>query len=221
MPRQRLSDASKARASAKTTKSTPTTSTSSVVKATPQTHQGNTALSRKDLVAPGLPNLSEKDIDGHLPKINYDAYKIADPHNLPDTLPQVSDAQYAKNERLANGAFNAQKSEILALKIAAGKAQVMGQQAKTVGEFVKAVTEKEKVTGLMIDLRNQQEVTAQKQNQLDYNIYKTDKEVSITAFDKKALDEKERNAQIKYQRAKADADKADKELVEKLKEFGL
>ncbi len=226
MARPRLSDATKARAKASTRKRTTNSSTSTTTPSSSsapivQNTQGNSLASRKDLVIPGLPKLTEKDIEGNLPKINVDAYNITDPHKLPSNLPQVSDAQLAENKRLAKGAMNAQESEILALQITSGKFRVIGQQAKTVGEGIKAVTEIEKTSGLMIDLRNQQEITAQKQNQLDYNIYKTDKEVSISNFDKLTLDEKERLSQTKSKSQKADADAAEKELSEKLKKLGL
>lgn len=177
--------------------------------------------SRGSLALPGLPTLTENDIDGQLPSVNPDAYTVSDPHKLPDTLPQVSDAQYEENKRIAKSALNAQNSEILALQITSGKFQIIGQKAKTVGDGVRAVTEIEKTKGLLIDLRNQQEITAQKTNALDFNIYKTDKEVAISAFNKQALDEKERMAGTSAQSQKADADYAEIELAKKLQKLGL
>lgn len=229
MARPRLADAAKNRAKSKVSNKNPAKSSANpTTSASPETstalankNNSNSSVSRKDIALPGLPTLVSKDIASHLPKINVDAYKITDPHKLPDTLPQVSDAQVEENKRIAKGAMNAQDSEILALQITSGKFRVMGQQSKTYGEGVKAVTEIEKTTGLMLDLRKQQEVTAQKQNDLDFNIYKTDKEISMSSFEKLTLDEKERLSQIKSRTQKADADSAENELSEKLKKLGL
>jgi hypothetical protein len=218
MARPRLSDAAINRAKSSTGKSH---STTTPVASTLIQNQPTTLASKTSSVVPGLLQFSEKDVESHLPKINTEAYRISDPHKFPEALPQVSDSQLDTNKRLAKGALNAQESEVLALQVTQGKFRVEEQKAKTIEGGLKTVLAIRKAEGTAIDIRNQEELISQKSNQLDYNIYKTTKEVSVTAFDKQALDEKERLAQIKARSQKADADNADQELANKLKKLGL
>lgn len=232
MGRPRLSDAAKQRASqsgkgkgngrGKKAEAPIVPTQSSPTPSAKQTGKTDGAIAaRKDLAVAGLPALTETDIAAKLPKINIGAYTIADPHKLPESLPQVSDAQLDNNRRLAKGAMNAQESEILALQVTSGSFKVIGQQAKTFGDGVRAVTEIEKTTGAILDLRNQQEVTSQKTTAWGLNIYKTDKEAAIAVHSKTVLDQQERLANTKAESTKADADAAKSELDQKLKKLGI
>lgn len=227
MPRPRLNDASKARAAKKVknalaTKpatSVPSSKPSSVVPA--KSSQSNSSIRVPDKNLPGLPTFEPNQIESHLPKIDVSKYKITDPHNLPETLPQVSNSQLEKNKTLGEGAMNAQQSEIIALKVVEGSFNVMGQQAKTFGAGVKAGIEILKAKGTYLDYLNQEEVNNQKETQLSVNIYKSDKDAEIAVQDKLTLDEKLRQATAKAEKAKLQSDELNNELLEARKKVGL
>jgi len=111
---------------------------------------------------PGLIGISPDVVAGMMPQFQENSYAISDPLNPPESLPQVSEAQFDKGMTIYEGTQRALKLTGAAFDTTRERFTVVGKQAKTFGAGIKAATEFEKVKGDFLDYQGQLQVNEQK-----------------------------------------------------------
>jgi hypothetical protein len=221
-PKNNLSAASKARKLASSTKTAAKTVAEKITKSkskpkdtlapttssTPTSKNGNqpTAASNTAVTVPDLPSslsLTPDKVAGMMPQFNESSYNISDPLNPPESLPQVTEANFDKGMRIYEGTQRALKLVGAAFDTTALKFTAIGKQAKAFGSGVKAATEIEKVKGDYLDYQSQVETTAQKNVALGVARHKTTSDTDKSVHDKSSLDEKLSQASIAAEMARA------------------
>jgi hypothetical protein len=202
---------------AKKTGKQDSTTTSTPVASNINTNQPSSA----SIVVPGLSKIAPDAIVGMLPKFDENAYRISDPLNPPDTIPQISEAQHDRNVAIYSGGIRALQSTGLAYDLGRETFTVVGKRAKAIGAGFKALTEIERTTGDYLDYQNQTETTAQKATNLDVSRHKTITESQSAVHSKTQLDEKLKQASIDAQRASLTTQDKQNKLLEFQKELGV
>lgn len=146
---------------------------------------------------PGLLTVTPDLIPGMMPAFKPEDYRINDPLNPPETLPQATQSQFDKGMEIYEGSTRALKLTGAALDVTREKFTVVGKHSKAFGAGVQAATEIEKVKGNYLDYLNQKEVTTQKSIALDVGQVKTIADTNISVYSKDELDQKLLQAQIK------------------------
>lgn len=155
------------------------------------------ATTPTDSRIPGLLTVTPELIPGMMPAFKPEDYRINDPLNPPDTLPQATEAQLDKGMRIYEGATRALKLTGAALDLTREKFTVISKHSKAFGAGIQAATEIEKVRGNYLDYLSQKEVTSQKAVTLDVNQVKTVTDTNISVFTKDELNEKLKQAELK------------------------
>lgn len=146
---------------------------------------------------PGLMTVTPDLIPGMMPVFKPEDYRINDPLNPPETLPQASQSQLDKGMKIYEGATRSLKLTGAALDLTREKFTVIGKHSKAFGAGIQAATEIEKVKGNYLDYLNQKEVTTQKSVSLDVSQVKTIADTNISVYSKDELNQKLLQAQIK------------------------
>ncbi|WP_375514650.1 hypothetical protein [uncultured Nostoc sp.] len=146
---------------------------------------------------PGLMTVTPDLISGMMPAFKPEDYRINDPLNPNDTLPQATQSQLDKGMKIYEGATRSLKLTGAALDLTREKFTVIGKHSKAFGAGIQAATEIEKVKGNYLDYLNQKEVTTQKSVALDVSQVKTLADTNISIYSKDELDQKLALAQIK------------------------
>ncbi|MBD2731823.1 hypothetical protein H6G96_37510 [Nostoc sp. FACHB-892] len=146
---------------------------------------------------PGLMTVTPDLIPGMMPAFKPEDYRINDPLNPPETLPQATQSQLDKGMKIYEGATRSLKLTGAALDLTREKFTVIGKHSKAFGAGIQAATEIEKVKGNYIDYLNQKEVTTQKSVALDISQVKTIADTNISVYSKDELNQKLLQAQIK------------------------
>ncbi len=231
-PKNNLSAAAQARKLARSTKSAAKTVTDKIAKGKSKPKDGlvpvtpskptnssqPTATGNSAIAVPGLPSsltLTPDKVAGMMPQFNVEAYAITDPLNPPETLPQVTEADFDKRMGIYEGAQRALKLVGASFDTTGLKFVAIGKQAKAFGSGIKAATEIEKVKGDYFDYLSQVETTAQKNVAYGVAQYKTTSDTDKAVHDKSSLDERLNQASIAADSARATT--RDKQL--KLDEF--
>ena len=146
---------------------------------------------------PGLMTVTPDLISGMMPPFKPEDYRINDPLNPPETLPQATQSQYDLGMKIYEGATRSLKLTGAALDLTREKFTVIGKHSKAFGAGIQAATEIEKVKGNYLDYLNQKEVTTQKSVALDVSQVKTIADTNISVYSKDELNQKLLQAQIK------------------------
>ena len=146
---------------------------------------------------PGLMTVTPDLIPGMMPAFKPEDYRINDPLNPNDTLPQATQSQFDKGMKIYEGSTRALKLTGAALDLTREKFTVIGKHSKAFGAGIQAATEIEKVKGNYLDYLNQKEVTTQKSVALDVSQVKTIADTNISVYSKDELNQKLLQAQIK------------------------
>ncbi|MBG1268099.1 hypothetical protein [Nostoc sp. WHI] len=146
---------------------------------------------------PGLMTLSPDLVPAMMPVFKPEDYRINDPLNPPESLPQATQSQFDKGMKIYEGATRSLKLTGAALDLTREKFTVIGKHSKAFGAGVLAAIEVEKVKGNYLDYLNQKEVTTQKSVSLDVSQVKTIADTNISVYSKDQLDQKLLQAQIK------------------------
>jgi predicted class III extradiol MEMO1 family dioxygenase len=170
-------------------------SNSSVSSTSTTAFNNSTVITDKHI--PGLLTLTPDLIPGMMPAFKPEDYRINDPLNPPETLPQATQSQLDKGMRIYEGATRALKLTGAALDLTREKFTVVGKHSKAFGAGIQAATEIEKVKGNYLDYANQKEVTTQKSVVLDVSQVKTIADRNIAIHSKDELNQKLLQAQIK------------------------
>jgi hypothetical protein len=146
---------------------------------------------------PAMIAITGDSVAGMMPKFKPEVYRVDDPLNPPETLPQVSESQFNQASAKYEGANRALKLTGMALDLTAQKFTTIGKFNKAVGAGFNAATEAEKTRGAHLDYLSQKETTSQKQFSLQTNQATTQTNSQLAVLDKQNLDEKLKQAQIK------------------------
>jgi hypothetical protein len=146
---------------------------------------------------PGLMTVTPDLIPGMMPAFKPEDYRINDPLNPNDTLPQATQSQLDKGMKIYEGATRSLKLTGAALDLTREKFTVIGKHSKAFGAGIQAATEIEKVKGNYLDYLNQKEVTTQKSVVLDVSQVRTIADTNISIHSKDELNQKLLQAQIK------------------------
>lgn len=149
---------------------------------------------------PGLMTVTPDLIPGMMPAFKPEDYRINDPLNPPETLPQATQSQFDKGMKIYEGSTRALKLTGAALDLTREKFTVIGKHSKAFGAGIQAATEIEKVKGNYLDYLNQKEVTTQKSVVLDVSQVKTIADTNISVHSKDELNQKLLQAQIKAEK---------------------
>jgi hypothetical protein len=154
-------------------------------------------------VVPGLVGITPDAVAGMMPQFQENSYAISDPLNPPESLPQVSEAQFDKGMTIYEGTQRALKLTGAAFDTTRERFTVVGKQAKAFGAGIKAATEFERVTGDFLDYQGQLETNQQKGINLEVSQHKTTTDRTTATHSTASIDEKLKQAEIAAQLARA------------------
>jgi hypothetical protein len=171
-------------------------------------------------VVPGLVGITPDAIAGMMPQFQETNYAISDPLNPPESLPQVTEAQFDKGMTIYQGTQRALKLTSSAFDTARERFTVVGKQAKAFGAGIKAATEFEKVKGDYLDYQGQLETNEQKGISLSVSQHKTINERTAAIFDTTTMDEKLKQSELAAELARANTRDKQNKLDEFRKSLG-
>lgn len=180
----------------------------------------NSDTSKTALTPPGLNGISPDQIAGILPTFNADSYRINDPLNPPETLPQVSEAQFEKGMTIYQGTQRALKLTGAAFDTARERFTVIGKQTDAFSAGIQTATKFEKAKGNYLDYQGQLETNEQKTIALDVAQYKTATDKVVAGFNKTEMGEKQKQAEISAQKSIAETSNKQSQLDEFRKQVG-
>jgi hypothetical protein len=227
MPRPSLSGSRKTKAKAvadkiagkKSTKST-TAVADKISTSTSITAPSGSNTSGFSTVVPGLVGITPDAVAGMMPQFQETNYAISDPLNPPESLPQVSEAQFDKGMGIYEGTQRALKLTGAAFDTTRERFTVVGKQAKAFGAGIKAATEFEKVKGDFLDYQGQLETNEQKGISLGVSQHKTVTDRTTATHFTASIDEKLKQAEIAAQLARATTEDKQSKLDEYRKSLG-
>lgn len=202
----------------KTTKSTSTVADKILVASSPIVSSNNsTGFST---TVPGLIGITPDAVAGMMPKFEENSYAISDPLNPPETLPQVTEAQFDKGMGIYEGTQRALKLTGAAFDTTRERFTVVNKQAKAFGAGIKAATEFEKVKGDYLDYQGQLETNEQKGISLGVAQHKTVTDCTAATYNTISMDEKLQQAEIEAQLNQAKTQDKQNKLEEFRKSLG-
>jgi hypothetical protein len=169
---------------------------------------------------PGLVSITPDSVAGMMPQFQENSYAISDPLNPPETIPQVSEAQFDKGMGIYEGTQRALKLTDAAFDTTRERFTVVGKQAKAFGAGVRAGIEFEKVKGDLLDYQMQLETNEQKGISLGISQHKTVTDRTAVVHATTSLDERLRQAEIAAQLARATTEDKQSKLDEYRKSLG-
>jgi len=183
----------------------------------PNSTANNTGFSS---TVPGLVGITPDAVVGMMPKFDQTAYQIIDPLNPPESLPQVTEAQFDKGMTIYEGTQRALKLTGAAFDTTRERFTTLGKQAKAFGAGVKAATEFERVKGDFIDYQGQLQTNEQKGISLGVAQHKTATDRTAATHDTATMDEKLKQAEIVANLARATTQDKQNKLDEFRKSLG-
>jgi hypothetical protein len=141
-------------------------------------------------------------VQGKLPKFDASKYEITDASNPPETLPQISEADYQKASEKYASSKRVLSLEQQAAQVVGEQYKVLGARFKAFGEGVKAATEAEKTEGLIIDYSIQKENNSQKSETLNVATYQTANAQRLTTYKNQVSDEQLEEIRLKAEELK-------------------
>jgi hypothetical protein len=169
---------------------------------------------------PGLPGLMPDQISGMLPNFDIGTYRITNPLNPPESLPQATEAQRDKGKAIYEGAQRALELTGYAFDTSRVAFTTLGKQAKAYGAGIQAATELEKVKGNYLDYLTQTQTTEQKKIALDLSQVQTLTDSSKAVHKKTELSEKLKQAEIGADKAREETQQKQTQLAEFRKQLG-
>jgi hypothetical protein len=201
----------------KTSKSTSAVADKTPVASSPIVNSSKTGFST---VVPGLIGITPDAVAGMMPQFQENSYAISDPLNPPETLPQVTEAQFDRGMTIYEGTQRALKLTGAAFDTTRERFTVVGKQAKAFGSGIKAATEFEKVKGDYLDYQGQLETNEQKGISLGVSQHKTTTDRTAAVHTTASLDEKLKQAEIAAELARASTQDKQNKLDEYRKTLG-
>ena len=195
--------------------STPTTSTKSTATTSAINAPVKQDSSKLGLpTVPGLMEFTPEKIEGELPKYDDSKFRVDDPLNPSESIPQISKEQSEKNTAIYEGGIRAIKSYGLAFDLTKERFITSRKKVSVVGAGVKLATEIRKVQGDYIDFLNQGETNNQKLITLGVSQHKTITDTQQAQYDIQSLDEGLEQARISAKQAASKTLEASNKLAE-------
>lgn len=189
-------------------------STSSI---TPANASNNAVTVNQDhrvaVAVPGLYAMSEASIPQMMPQFDPAPYQVSDPLNPPETIPQLTVAEFERNKNIYEGGIRALQSTGLAMDLSRERFTVIGKQAKAIGAGFNALNEQEKAKGSLLDFYTQQELTQQKGLRYQVATHQTQTETEAFPHAIVQLDEALEQQRIKAELATAKREEAANSLT--------
>jgi hypothetical protein len=179
-----------------------------------------TESSKTALTPPGLGAILPDQIAGILPNFNADSYRISDPLNPSESLPQVSEAQFEKGMTIYQGTQRALKLTGAAFDTARERFVTIGKQTDAFTAGVNTATKFEKAKGSYIDYLGQVQTNEQKSIALDLSQHKTETDRNIAGFNKTEMSEKQKQAEISATKSIEETGQKQSQLDEFRKQLG-
>lgn len=198
-------------ASKPTAKPAATTPSSPLSANTPKQNSSNLAVP----TVPGLLDFTPDKIEAELPKYEDSKFKVSDPLNPSESIPQITKEQFEKNTSIYEGGIRAVKSYGLAFDLTKERFVTSRKKVSAIGAGVKLATEIRKVQGDYIDFLNIGEANNQKLVSLGVSQHKTITDSQKAQYDIRSLDEGLEQSRIKAE----DAATKTLEAANKLAEF--
>src|SRR4028118_1417158 len=139
----RLSSASKRAAESVASKISGNSSKSPTA-SNPATNASAITNTQTNVTVPGLMEFTPNDVQGMLPQFEDGKYKVNDPLNPPESIPQVSQQQYDKSEAIYQGGLRALKLTGMSFDLAKERFTTLRKKVGAFGSGVKLATEVEK-----------------------------------------------------------------------------
>jgi hypothetical protein len=171
-------------------------------------------------VVPGLVGITPDAIAGMMPQFQENSYGISDPLNPPESLPQVTEAQFDKGMTIYQGTQRALKLTGAAFDTTRERFTVVGKQAQAFGSGIRAATQFEKVRGDYLDHQGQLETNQQKGIALGVSQHKTVTDRTAATFDTTTMDEKLKQSELAAELARANTEDKRNKLDEFRKSLG-
>ncbi|NER25640.1 MAG: hypothetical protein F6J96_34105 [Symploca sp. SIO1C2] len=143
----------------------------------------------------GLNPLGVESVQEELPSFQPADYRVKDPLNPPDSLPQVSLGEFVKASRIYEGATRAVQLTGKAFDLTRERLLVEGKKAKTFSAGVQAATAYEKVKSDLANYQTQLQGTKQSEIALGVAKLQTTTAQAIAEQTEKELSEKLAQAQ--------------------------
>lgn len=182
-----------------------------VVKNTPQI----------SVTVPGFNLLAPDAIASMLPNFNEEAYRITDPLNPPDSLPQATEAQHDRGMKIYKGGIRALQLTGAAFDLRGEVFNVMSKRAKAFGKGIQAATETQKVVGNYVDYLTQLETNQQKEVKLGNAQHKTITDRSESIHTQAELDEKLKQSAISAEKARTETLQKQSQLDDFRQQLGV
>lgn len=190
-----------------------------IISASPQAGGTSLVNSNADRT---IPQLLTVDPD-NLPIASFDPsnFDISDPLNPPESLPRASSSQLEKGTRIYQEAQNAIRLYGASFDLQREKFNAIGKFNKAVGAGVSAATEGEKVKGQLLDYQSQQQITQQKNINLNSSIATTKTNQKLAQLDAQNLDQRLQQAMLKADQEKLKTQQLQGQLQEFQKLLGV
>jgi len=177
--------------------------------------ENNQSIALENIAVPGLKTLTPELLTAMIPAFDSGLYRINDPLNPSDTIPQITQQQADRATTIYDGALRALQVTGKAFDVTKEKFTVIGKHAKTVNGGIQASTSIEQVKGNYLGYLNEVENTKQKNIELSVNQLKTVTTSRISVYSKDELQSQEKLAASKAEIMRL----KDVELQSKLQEF--
>ncbi|WP_375491518.1 hypothetical protein [uncultured Nostoc sp.] len=174
-------------------------------------------LAFETVTVPGLREITPNTLTPMIPHWDSSKYRIEDPLNPSETIPQLTQQQAERATTIYEGAIRALEVTGKALDVTKEKFTVIGKHARVIGQGISASTEVEKVKGLYLGYLNEVENTNQKNVELGVNQAKSVTTSRMALYSKDELQSQEKIAASKAEIMRL----KDVELQAKLNEFKL
>jgi hypothetical protein len=153
-------------------------------------------------------------IEAELPKYEDSKFKVDDPLNPSESIPQITKEQFEKNTSIYEGGIRAVKSYGLAFDLTKERFITSRKKVSAIGAGVKLATEIKKVQGDYIDFLSIGEANNQKLISLGVSQHKTITDTQQAQYDIHSLDEGLEQSRIKAEMASGKTLEAANKLAE-------
>ena len=167
----------------------------------------------------GYTELTQSVANELIPQFDGSRYRVDDPLNPPESLPQVSEAQHTKATRIYQGSQRALDLEGQNIDLAAKRITVETKKANTYTTLMQMGQAFQRAKGSELDYLSQVEITQQKQVKLDVERLRTAHVASVAIETENELDEALEASRIKAQIASTRKQVAQVKLDELRKEL--
>ncbi|NER50729.1 MAG: hypothetical protein F6J92_29470 [Symploca sp. SIO1A3] len=203
----------------KTTKTSKPTETQAPLATQTKNKSGLSVTNTSNSLISGYTEITPTVVNELIPQFDGSRYQVDDPLNPPESIPQASEAQHTKGNRIYQGANRALDLEGQQIDLASKRLTVETKKANAYTTLMNMGQAFQKAKGSELDYLSQVETTQQKQTKLDVERLRTAHVASVAIETENELDETLSTSKIKAQIASARRQSAQTKLDELRKEL--